>query len=207
MMKPKFIPILFSTVMVKAILADKKSQTRRIMNPQPKYVDGWWKWEGTRPKADKATGTISSNASPDEWTLVANGYKGTIGDILWVRETWCNDPRGSENGEDDSFYFRADMPPETWKVSWKPSIFMPKQACRIFLEITDVRIEQLNKISEFDAKAEGVFFHVVPMASCTSKGSFINLWKKINGDDSWGKNPWVWVIEFKRIEKPKEFVF
>jgi hypothetical protein len=105
-------------------------------------------------------------------------------------------------------------------MKWKPSIFMPKKKCRIFLEITDVRVERLQDISEEDAIAEGIKKTWIndDIKQCRFKNyindgkgskspidSFNSLWVSINGKDSWKANPWVWVYEFKVVEKPKDF--
>lgn len=106
------------------------------------------------------------------------------------------------------------------KIPWKPSIFMPKEACRLFLECTNVRVERLQDITEADAIAEGVIQHsdygstgyvlyTDPEASFTDIDaihSFESLWEVINGRESWESNPWVWVYDFKRVEKPKDFI-
>lgn len=103
---------------------------------------------------------------------------------------------------------------------WQPSIFMPKEACRIFLEVTDVRIERLKNITKLDARNEGIswwvesgrprFKNYLNDGNGDSFGkaiaSFASLWESINGSDSWDKNPWVWVTDFKRIEKPQNFI-
>ena len=105
-------------------------------------------------------------------------------------------------GDDDGY--------EDGRSCWKPSIHMPRAASRILLEITDVRVERLNAISEEDARAEGVaklrggfWKHYQPgwtQHQLSARGSFVTLWKSIYGDESWNSNPWVWVIEFKRVE-------
>lgn len=183
-MKPKQRPILFSIPMVEAILEGRKTQTRRIAKLQP------------------FEGEYYMQIATDEFVYVSkNAYSGPyqcpfgkVGDILWVRETWgvcSNLPLGT------GYIYKADDYPKYMEpCKWKPSIHMPKDACRIFLKITDVRVERLQDISDEDAKAEGVK---------TEYGSyrhgFIQLWKSINGEESWNANPWVWVIEFERIEK------
>lgn len=131
---------------------------------------------------------------------------GKSGDRLWVREThaWV------DNGEDSGFVYRATDPDweETDGWKWKPSLFMPREACRIRLEITDIRVERLNGISESDAIAEGI--ERWPDGNFKAYGkyagkyeravdSYASLWEKINGQESWAKNPFVWVVEFKKI--------
>ncbi len=117
---------------------------------------------------------------------------GKVGDILWVRETW----QKVEHPE-LKYRYRADHLNPT-SVTWKPSIFMPKDACRIFLEVTEIKVERLQDISEEDAIAEGV---EVPTYKETElakyKTNFSILWEFINGEESWESNPWVWAITFK----------
>jgi hypothetical protein len=116
--------------------------------------------------------------------------------------------------------------PEFFKrMTWKPSIFMPKIACRIFLEVTNVRVERLNDISESDAIAEGIYAKPGSVSGTrwytkfisktearleglfteSAKECFKSLWESINGKESWEANPWVWVYDFKRVEKPENF--
>lgn len=96
---------------------------------------------------------------------------------------------------------RLQYSPE-W-VKWKPSLFMPKDACRIFLKVTDVKVERLQDITEAEAKAEGV-----QVADCCHAyyHGFSLLWQKINGKESWEANPWAWCISFEKIEKPAGFL-
>ncbi len=185
-------PILFSGPMVRAILAGRKTQTRRIIKPQPSQKEnGWWKWDGTRPKATRATGSIASNTSPEIWLPFSCPYR-YPGDRLWVRETWAKQLSGK-------YIYRADH--QDWELAdytatgaWRPSIYMPRAACRILLQITHIRVERLHDISADDARAEG----------CTDPGpiaigEYQTLWEKINGPESWALNPWVWVITFKPV--------
>jgi hypothetical protein len=147
--------------------------------------------------------------------------KWDIGDILWVRETLRII---NHSGTASKYWYKADACQSDLNdldVKWKPSIFMPKEACRIFLEITGIRVERLKSITEQDAISEGVRFtdfgknkyneqnrgfHVLDVThqdQClqTARTAFGNLWEKINGPHSWNDQVWVWVIEFKRIEK------
>ena len=214
-------PILFSGPMVRAILSGAKTQTRRAMKPQPTLKpDGsehWW------PSADvrMMVGVESFLASKEDPTIAPSFCPfGGIGDRLWVRETWQSVPFGPhrdwpgcpdlrprkvcELNRTAVVIWRADgeMPgPEIWR----PSIHMPRWASRITLEITGVRVERLQDISEEDAAAEGVGPGYMPnsLGSTTCAGyrpMFARVWRDINGPDSWAANPWVWVIEFKRIE-------
>ncbi len=219
----KIRPILFGTPMVQAILEDRKTQTRRIIKPQPT--------EGTYNKLIYAGQELTLNA-------FRNYAKYQVGDILWVREGFCVaknwdhwNPASLPEGVD--FNYKADcnddyIPKFLHRGRWRPSIHMPKIACRIFLKVTNVRVERLQDISEEDIKAEGV--KVEPdfvlgeknsPVSFLPDGCFANggkpsvkqiffahwasLWAKINGKESWEANPWVWVYDFKRVEKPENF--
>lgn len=194
-MKPK--PILFSTAMVKAILNGTKTQTRRIIkdNLLQKLKDS---------KEDHIIDFLEAT--------ITEKYK--LGQILWVRETFSK--------KDDRLIYRANVCskydlPNGFK--WKPSIFMPKDACRLFLEITNIRVERLNKINRNDAIAEGIETkerhnktvfknylnnHLVSQSWFRSPiFSFISLWNSINGN--YDDNPYVYVIEFKQVGKPDNF--
>ena len=179
-------PILFKGPMVLAIMDGRKTQTRRVMK-DPRIAD----------------------KLPEKFLKDLCPY-GKVGDRLWVRETWQHTECLGTHTSDEELYgyvYRADGQPwgdyEGWR--WKPSIFMPKVACRIFLEITDVRVEKLRDISQEDAMAEGVDKgYVGPIeekAYYTYRMGFFNIWEDINGVESLDSNPWVWVVEFKLIEK------
>lgn len=119
--------------------------------------------------------------------------------MLWVKETWTQDERGGTepNGE-AAVYYRADMPDTSvWRGYWKPSIHMSRWASRYLLEITNVRVERLTQMSEEDAIAEGVSHD----AGLAPLGAFAKLWDHLNAKRgfSWQGNPWVWVLEFRRV--------
>lgn len=170
-------PILFSTEMVRAILGGHKNQTRRVMKPQP--PPGW--------------GGRSEVAS-----MAGHCPYGQPGDRLWVRETWSDGP----NPWGKPVVYRADVTPEMYATYedcdmphyWKPSIYMPRQHCRIILKIVSVRAERLQSISQDDAIAEGVFM----LAHKSHIDSFAATWDEINTKPGrrWSDNPWIWVIEF-----------
>ncbi|HBM2900103.1 TPA: hypothetical protein LVL13_001305 [Klebsiella oxytoca] len=193
--------MIFNAEMVRAILDGRKTQTRRIVKLQPdedglaKVTNGPW------------VDTSERN------------YRcpfGDVGDRIWGRETWAEAGASAPNLK----LYRASYPehvpshyenvPPANEIRWTPSIHMPRWASRILLEITDVRVERLNAISEHDAQAEGVaklrggfWQHYQPgwtQHQLSARGSFVTLWKSIYGEESWNSNPWVWVIEFKRIE-------
>ena len=124
-----------------------------------------------------------------------------VGDILWVRETWQRTDFLHVSDENYGYVYKASENGREWEANdeswkWRPSIFMPKEACRIWLEVTDVRAERLQDISRGDAMQEGCPF--ANMAKETSPCVwFSEIWEKINGN--WNENPWVWCISFKRL--------
>lgn len=172
-------PILFSGPMVRAILEGRKTMTRRIVKRQPSGFD-----------------------LNDKPVFGACPY-GAPGDRLWVKETWLPIYIDSLPGHViDKTQYRADETnPLSGAGMWHPSIYMPRKRSRIKLEITGVRVERLHTITEEDAKAEGIMGATV--GEYGDRGCFITdfayLWSKINGHESWDANPWVWVVEFKRV--------
>ena len=200
----KFIPILFSTVMVQSIIADLKNQTRRTQGLEEinKNPD---QWVLDRREGDQFI-FQNTNKKYNQYFLFP---KAVEKEIFWVRETFYKPEAEELKGV---FYYKASTD-DGWKLKWKPSIFMPKEACRLFLEVTDVRLERLQDISEDDALLEGVRFDIGSdyffcgdnnMAQSATK-CFAQLWFQINGVSSWYANPWVWVYTFKRIDKPSTF--
>lgn len=172
--------------MVRAILEGRKTQTRRVL----------------KPKAADWLRTLSSPAvaAQPSTSMCHLGYPG---DRLWVREEFAYGCPGS-------VFFSADDG-DTAGIHWKPSIYLPKWASRITLEITEVRVERLQDISETDAVAEGI--EAVPHqytmwkvyskeGLCTPcpKTSYWSLWTSINDPKSWDENPWVWAITFKSVQ-------
>lgn len=221
-----FKPILFSTPMIKAIKNGTKTQTRRIIKPQPIFSkDLGWCIDGN------CYGIGFSN-SETEYNFVSGFSKIQVDDILWVRETFCaaeNFDHWSPSNFNESYEFnyKADqdndeIPKFLHRGRWRPSIHMPKIACRIFLLVTAVRVERLHNISNEDAKAEGIENHhllkslgfkhytqpqkIIPFhAKNAERNSFFSLWMSINGAESLDANPWVWVYEFEQIKKPENF--
>lgn len=216
----KYTPILYSTPMVEAQLDDTKSMTRRTtgldgINENPddwRHLPDYNQENIPRPAVKYDTGLYfiweRVNNNMDNW-VVKCPY-GNVGDVLWVRETF-------EKIEKDKFRYKANDISSIAIGKWKPNIHMPKIACRLFLEITNIRVERLQGISEVDAKKEGVIrlnlyeksnfdmykdYHDDTLYMPTASGSFMSLWESINGEKSWDANPWVWVIEFKRVDKP-----
>lgn len=193
--------MIFNGEMVRAILDGRKTQTRRIIK---KCTVGR---DEISPfiRVGKFTGCY-----PDDVPELIRECCpfGVPGDRIWVRETFSTVPDHDEPAGCTALLYAADGNGPYGK--WKPSIHMPRWASRILLEVTDVRVERLNSISEGDACAEGVEFDCMhcdgPFGGCdctqpdSAEEAFATLWKSIYGKESWQANPWVWVIKFKRIE-------
>lgn len=226
----KHIPILFSTEMVESILLGTKTMTRRTKglekfnNPEDRPHDELWEENpGRWFYAGMKDGVLHMECM-DTFESFETKIPYNVGDILWVRETFRltqpYDPEtyhfGYKNG------FNSDDPAsEKYDFSepdqWRPSIHMPKEACRIFLKVTDVRIERLQDITEQDAISEGIISDIEPILHYKHYlkddhwyqnpiRSFESLWSKINGQPSWDANPFVWVITFERCPRPLNFL-
>ena len=243
-------PILFSGEMVKAILEGRKTMTRRVVN---KDISNQFDID-----VDNTVAAYINQLTGDSCDPVEICPYGTVGDRLWVRETWqsffpeevtqnhqqgprsfSGVPAETAKGHYMFFYYRADGEapddPKYGKAVWHPSIFMPRRASRILLEVTDVKVERLQDITEEDAEKEGMpdEYLIAPVycpncqgqGTCgavhpislgymeidcpecdTAKKKFKNLWDSINGrgrkpGKAWDDNPWVWVVEFRRVEE------
>ncbi|HBR0482725.1 TPA: hypothetical protein L9G90_005426 [Klebsiella pneumoniae] len=193
--------MIFNAEMVRAILDGRKTQTRRpIKWKQTRFTE-----IGEREDGSKWPWSEDAEHACDFWHPCPFG---AVGDRIWVRETW-NKYGGLLTYRADRDWI-DDMRKETvCTAKWVPSIHMPRWASRILLEITDVRVERLNSISQEDAQAEGLeLTGWRPTYSDPDSGgevmtpydNFAELWSSIYGDESWQANPWVWVIEFKRVE-------
>jgi hypothetical protein len=194
--------ILFSAPMVRALLAGTKTQTRRIikrpLNHPGRTVYTYY-GPGKNNPAHASVAIANGPDSPDGSDEKVRCPYGAAGDRLWVRETWApRDQQALKQRDRAMLYYRADGEREhETDGKWRPSIFMPRWASRITLEVTGVRVEQLQEITESDAKAEGVDPVVAKLP--THRDAYRSLWGEINGAGSWDENPWVWVIEFKRL--------
>lgn len=239
--------MIFNGEMVRAILDGRKTQTRRIMAPQPGPCPrgGHW-WPSNVFKTMLHVEEEMQNGKGGWGGLVGDACPfGDVGDRIWVRETWatlgnedgcCVDWEGNLcKGDErsaariyrasceqrpgdyglwsipDDAYWKPHTKEHKFEGSWRPSIHMPRWASRIMLEITNVRVERLNAISEEDARAEGIID-----GGCLNCGepepcgcanpepdatdAFAYLWQSIYRQESWNANPWVWVISFERIE-------
>lgn len=203
-------PILFSSPMVQAILEGRKTMTRRIVKPQPTEYNGFWSW---RKNYNAGIGGCNGDTSKFVQLLAGWSPYGQPGDRLWVREAMYADKDGGWTYKADDEPVGCDRADETQMIAWVhhkqtehcSSIHMPRWASRITLEITDVRVERLQDISDSDAVNEGITGvlddgiwsyngHALP------RDGFTDLWKKINGDGSWDANPWVWVVSFKVVQ-------
>ncbi|HIB1592353.1 TPA: hypothetical protein ACWV6B_004815 [Salmonella enterica subsp. enterica serovar Muenchen] len=196
--------MIFNAEMVNAILSGRKTQTRRPVKPQPELTErSGFSWNGA------VFGSGSDDRETNRNFAHVKCPFGKPGDRIWVRETW------SEAGASAPYLtlYRANYPehvpahyeniPPVNEIHWTPSIHMPRWASRITLEITDVRVERLNAISEEDAQAEGVqpaCYEITP-PEAAYRVSFGEVWRGIYGEESWAANPWVWVIKFKRVEE------
>lgn len=248
----KEIPILMTGTNVVAILEGRKTQTRRIMKPQPEdseYNPGsfsvWYKQPKTETHHGKrknpATGEWENHESTTlkgslihaqvtkDWFLQNCPY-GQPGDRLWVKEayrtSWVYDGEKPSKLPDDTYLrYEADgyetlCGAYDWSNKVRPSLFMPQKFSRILLEVVSVRVERLQDISQSDAQDEGVNYEVEARPVCCRRfpdhgfccgdpepepyqdwiGPYRKLWESINGKGSWDLNPWVWVVEFKRIK-------
>lgn len=242
-------PILFSGAMVRAILSGQKTQTRRVVKPEivehfnfmggdpddnPATPDSITLHWGEPIEDDDTKGPaqwlVSSTDYPEEGCIPIGAAYGQPGDRLWVREAWNQFDgwqgyfyRADDNSAGVGEFDDPDHIPEH-ALKWRPSIHMPRSACRIVLEIVSVRVERLQEISDDDCEAEGIDCHSLPtggddyhaywrdysrtekeadgwpyFADGQQRESFRTLWESINGPESWNANPWVWVVEFKRV--------
>ena len=223
-------PILFNTEMVRAILDGRKTVTRRLVKPQPKS-----KLCYTFAGSDCGTWGYPSKTAHEscgeEYRLPDNITKEDFGkrwnppyhtdDVLYVRETWSPIYPDKESNEVCGYIYKEDSLEEydnrypdgedyQWGCKWRPSIHMPKEAARIWLKVTDVRVERLQEITEEQIGREGVEVEYPHVLNGEEKRyAFSTLWnstvKKSDLDRyGWNANPWVWVIEFERCEKPEE---
>lgn len=211
-------PIIFSGAMVRALLAGTKTQTRRLAPVESlditSHDDGMTTWAVSFAKAVKGVcGSYSgTRCTPAEaHRIIASQFcpYGRPGDRLWVRETFMRHPADycweasvSIPIRPAETVYMADHEGESVGAGWTPSIFMPRDLSRITLEITDVRVQRLQDISEDDARAEGCqpVTHDDGTVDCgTRKATFAALWESIHGAGSWDANPWVWALTFRRV--------
>ena len=228
----RVLPILFNTEMVRAILDGRKTVTRRVMKPQPKsklcYTFagshkkdiGRWGYPSNTAhefwgKEFKLPDDIAEEELKKKWNPPYH-----TDDVLYVRETWAPIYPNKESNEVCGYIYEEDSLEEydkrypdgkdyQWGGKWRPSIHMPKEAARIWLKVKDVRVERLQDITVDEIRNEGLnsmAVHAGDMEIALSEWK--NLWnstiKKSDLDRyGWDANPWVWVIEFERCEKPE----
>lgn len=202
MSQAKERPILFSGPMVRAILNGQKTVTRREIKPSMRSADSSFELHQQEDESWRPMHTFDESCMDAKGTEhpIACPY-GQPGDRLWVREAWAQINVAQAPGENWVVYRECDNRTD-YGGPWKPSIHMRRRDSRILLEVTDVRVELLQDISEEQAEAEGVgFLRHAPDAdeTLTAAQLFECLWSSINGDESWIGNPWVWVVEFKRV--------
>lgn len=225
-------PMLFSTPMVKAILNGSKTQTRRIIK-SPKldmYVeDIKFGVTAMTPEGHVSVRGKWMDGQESRYGESFIKFPAQVGDHIWVRETY-REYNIYEDGElaiEKHLEYAADPGNEMIPmvdgdgfgiynkdgsekfIPWKPSLFMPKRICRIWLEVVSIRAEKLLDISPNDAIAEGIEGwghntwkdYLKPSYACTNPiESYLSLWDSINGEGAFSKNPWVWVYTFKRID-------
>jgi hypothetical protein len=200
-------PILFSAPMVRALFDGRKTQTRRVVKGLQVEQDAIEEFTPADP-----TGFWGFDRNNVPLHCIHCPY-GEVGDRLWVRENFAIVPHPGEEdrprikiGPDGTgITWAADWLGNPSGFKWKPSIHMPRWASRITLEVTGVRVERLNDISPDAALAEGIAMSESDYEICkkderVSIITFARLWQSINGPGSWSANPWVWVVEFKRVQ-------
>lgn len=210
-------PILFSGAMVRAILEGRKTQTRRVMKPQPPahmervaFVETWpdKPWCLTGPQLAKDGTLLPCEQWDGGWPDCTEQFGcpyGKPGTHLWCRETWAkNNNQLSDHHSDVSVVYRADSESRALdngtELPWKPSIHMPRSYSRLTLEIVSLKVERVQDITKVDCIAEGITGLEDVHAGWHQP--FAQLWDSINSDRGygWEKNPFVWAIEFKRLE-------
>jgi len=230
-------PILFSGPMVRAILDGTKTQTRRVVKPQPvnvpvgaycnpynKNYEHFTFWTSDNKMCNGQVGNVKNTC---HWKCPY----GAPGSRLWVREAWkvlafsgrnldkenqiyeytigyrATKDLGPEDLSSQTILFKSPRKAYRKPDAWRPSIHMPREYSRILLEVVNVRVERLQDISEEDAKAEGatpsdalLTGEFSGLKRVAYRLEYKNLWNRINGPGSWDANPWVWVVEFRRVK-------
>jgi len=204
-------PILFSAPMIRAILENRKTQTRRVIKFPPDFT-------GEEVWPNGSIGVKYSSHFDGVDIVKRLRPRWQVGDVLWVRETWRPKTHSFPTGWPYEYRATAEQDGTPTHGIWKPSIFMPRAASRLTLEIADIRAERLQDISESDAAAEGIERspslglyrdymaekrfgrgEVVTKYPFRPRESFFSLWESINGEGSWAQNPFVWAITFKNV--------
>ncbi|AYC20098.1 hypothetical protein DZA65_03223 [Dickeya dianthicola] len=213
--------LIFNSDMVRAIIDGRKTQTRRIVKGCEGAAAFSPEWDIKNNEFFAVLGEKDHTGMNPVLGAISCPF-GAVGDRIWVRETWqAIYDHTDEHGYVEERCYAKGIPKQKhyWKpvfaeawgnedhesrgFPWRPSIHMPRWASRITLEITGVRVERLNDISEDDARAEGI-----ADGGCLTCGephpdatdAFAHLWQSIYGEENWFANPWVWVVEFRRID-------
>lgn len=222
--KNTYIPINFSTPMLQAILEGRKTQTRRLIKPQP--TKQWAVEQGEK----YLSGATEEGVTSKDMTNVNINIDNLLEDnpikkgvILWVREKW----RNNDDIKEPYLYklnydTEYDCYTENRSLKWRRSIHMPKKAAQIFLKVTDVRIEKLQDITDEDSIQEGVesfydgtsagllyvdYYRGEAFHLPSARKGFQSLWRSMFGIESWDENPWVWVYSFEWIDKPQDWKY
>jgi hypothetical protein len=205
-------PILFSDPMVRAILEGRKTQTRRVVARQPPedccgqiHVSPYQPAVVRREELEPGRTIFGAYCECGDWGC--RSPYGAPGDRLWVREAWA--PTNAHSTE--RCWYRATLHPAgaaMAEIRWRPSIHMPRWASRITLEVTGVRVERLQDITHGDLEAEGIPIDTTrgkpdEIARAAHFVQWRALWESINGKESWAVNPWVWVVEFRRLSEAR----
>jgi len=219
-------PIIMGAESVRAILEGRKTQTRRVIKPQPSVT---YHWSGDAYEEGGMVKAVLSSKPTIHFDYMPK-CRWQVGDLLWVRETFVDegsffgtlnirtvkDPEGIES----EIIYRADDNDFVWTKDdgtidfdkkkrrcashWKSPIFMPRWASRITLEITDIRVERVQDITENDARAEGMTSPLRYIGAL--RDAYIKTWNSLNAKRGypWESNPWVWVVSFKVVKNGKE---
>ncbi|GKJ60397.1 hypothetical protein NUKP32_50020 [Klebsiella variicola] len=209
--------MIFNAEMARALLDGRKTQTRRIVKGTDGAVKFCKEWDINGEEIFVVLGEKDRTGMNPVLGAISCPF-GAVGDRIWVRETfqgplfdydlmdsYCKDPTPFEKPEFCVYKADGVPAPEFYDADdelhccWRPSIHMPRWASRILLEITNVRVERLKSISDGDAIREGCSTADMKSGDCVAD-VFARLWASIYGSDSWNANPWVWVIELKRVE-------
>lgn len=199
-------PILFNTEMVRAILDGRKTQTRRLVKPRLTKNEAGWR------VCKNADGRAYAVETYDDEEFFQGYVVPPVqrGDVLWVRETWQRlfDLGGWRYEYKADYKDDEPLRIDGAYIAWRPSIHMPRGAARLFLKVTSVRVQRLRDITSGEAVAEGIESNLgSPSEAADALIAFEELWNStVKPADQprygWGANPWVWVIEFERCEKP-----
>lgn len=226
-------PILFSAPMVRAILDGRKTQTRRVMRTNHVGYRSFLRWDGRPHTRAMMACSNGDPGRPESSVFCEDNRIGVPGDRLWVRETWryhdwTNDGLPWIAYAADGCHRLCEIIPDEWSDRvedvwttlsdqkntaidgvardrrWRPSIFLPRWASRLTLDVVSVRVERLQAITEEDARAEGVAVDPAALASgATHRQAFADLWDSLNAKRApWASDPWVWRVEFRQEVTP-----